>query len=40
MLHSRDTLCFVCGPRSMVDDVPRLLQQLGVRRERVKIEEW
>jgi ferredoxin-NADP reductase len=40
MLHSRETLCFVCGPRSMVDDVPRLLQQLGVRRDRIRIEEW
>ena len=36
----RNTLCFVCGPRSLVDDIPVLLQTLGVARERIRMEEW
>ena len=35
-----ETLCFVCGPAAMVDDVPRYLQELGIPRERIRIEEW
>jgi len=34
------TLCFVCGPASMVDEVPRLLRELGIDRSRIRIEEW
>jgi ferredoxin-NADP reductase len=33
-------LCFVCGPAAMVDDVPRMLMNLGVEPERIRIEEW
>ena len=34
------TLCFVCGPETMVADVPRMLTELGVDRGRVRVEEW
>jgi ferredoxin-NADP reductase len=34
------TLCFVCGPASMVADVPVMLQELGIDRSRIRIEEW
>lgn len=34
------TLCFVCGPASMVDDVPRMLRELGIENSRIRIEEW
>jgi NAD(P)H-flavin reductase len=34
------TLCFVCGPAAMVDDVPRMLLELGIDRKRIRIEEW
>lgn len=34
------TLCFVCGPETMVADVPRMLVELGIARERVRVEEW
>jgi ferredoxin-NADP reductase len=34
------TLCFVCGPASMVDDVPRMLRELGIEQARIRIEEW
>jgi ferredoxin-NADP reductase len=40
LLHDRSTLCFVCGPRALVDDVPRTLAGLGVPAERVRVEEW
>lgn len=34
------TLCFVCGPASMVDEVPRMLRDLGIDRSRIYVEEW
>jgi ferredoxin-NADP reductase len=33
-------LCFVCGPASMVDEVPRMLRDLGIDRSRIFVEEW
>lgn len=33
------TLCFVCGPSSMVADVPLMLQELGIDRSRIRVEE-
>jgi ferredoxin-NADP reductase len=40
MLHPSRTLCFVCGPQSLVKEMPALLQAQGVPREWVRIEEW
>lgn len=40
LVHDPETLCFVCGPASMVAEMPRLLGELGIARERIKIEEW
>lgn len=40
LVHDPKTLCFVCGPASMVDEMPKLLAELGIARERVRIEEW
>ena len=40
LLEDPATLCFVCGPATMVDDVPRMLRQLGVDRSRIRIEDW
>jgi ferredoxin-NADP reductase len=34
------TLCFVCGPASMVSDVPPMLQELGIDRNRIRLEDW
>jgi ferredoxin-NADP reductase len=39
-LPSRDSLAFVCGPPSLVDDVPPLLLKLGTAATRIRIEEW
>jgi ferredoxin-NADP reductase len=35
-----DTLCFVCGPAAMVNDVPLMLMGLGISKNRILIEEW
>jgi NAD(P)H-flavin reductase len=40
VLHDRATLCFICGPRALVDDMPRVLTELGVESRRILIEEW
>jgi NAD(P)H-flavin reductase len=40
LVREPDTLCFVCGPAAMVDEMPRLLEELGIPRERIRIEEW
>jgi len=34
------TLCFVCGPISMVAEVPKLLSNLGIAPDHIKIDEW
>jgi ferredoxin-NADP reductase len=34
------TLCFVCGPSSMVEAVPHLLLDLGVEKDRIRVEQW
>jgi ferredoxin-NADP reductase len=40
LVHDAATLCFVCGPPSLVADMPGHLLDLGVPRERIRIEEW
>lgn len=40
LVQTRETLCFVCGPAALVDDVPRMLLELGIERQRIRIEEW
>jgi ferredoxin-NADP reductase len=40
LVHDTRTLCFVCGPPALVDEMPKLLEKLGVSRERVRTEEW
>jgi len=39
LVHDLETLCFVCGPPTLVDEVPRQLLELGIPRERIRIEE-
>ena len=40
LVHDGRTLCFVCGPPSLVHEIPKVLQSLGVPPERVRVEEW
>jgi NAD(P)H-flavin reductase len=35
-----DTLCFVCGPDALVHEVPRMLREIGVTPDRIRVEEW
>jgi CDP-4-dehydro-6-deoxyglucose reductase/3-phenylpropionate/trans-cinnamate dioxygenase ferredoxin reductase subunit len=39
-VHDPATLCFICGPPALVDEMPKILEGLGVPRSRIKIEEW
>jgi ferredoxin-NADP reductase len=38
LLVSPETLCFVCGPPALVEDVPRALMKLGVAESRIRTE--
>jgi ferredoxin-NADP reductase len=40
LVHDPATLCFVCGPPTLVDEMPKVLAELGIPRERIRIEEW
>jgi ferredoxin-NADP reductase len=40
LVHDPETLCFVCGPRALVEDMPALLEEMGITRARIRIEEW
>ena len=40
LVHDPATLCFVCGPKALVDDMPGLLEQVGIGRDRIRLEEW
>jgi ferredoxin-NADP reductase len=39
-LVSPRTLAFICGPPSMVKEVPEALTALGVGRDRIRTEDW
>lgn len=40
LVNAQQTLGFVCGPAAMVEDVPVMLEQLGVPLQNVKLEKW
>lgn len=40
LVHRRETLCFVCGPPTLVEEIPKALEELGVPRSRIRTEEW
>ncbi len=40
LLGGPDTWCFVCGPESLVEGVPRLLAQIGVAAGHIRTEQW
>ena len=40
LVHDPATLCFVCGPPALVDEMPRILTDLGIPRARVRVEAW
>ncbi len=40
LVHDPATLCFVCGPSTLVEETTKLLEELGVPRNRIRIEAW
>ena len=40
LVHDPATLCFVCGPPALVDEMPAILTELGIPRQRIRIEQW
>ena len=40
LVHDPATLCFICGPPALVDEMPKILTDIGIPRHRIKIEEW
>ena len=40
LVHDPATLCFVCGPPALVAEMPAHLAELGISRDRIRIEEW
>jgi ferredoxin-NADP reductase len=39
LVHDPATLCFICGPPALVEEMPRLLNELGVPPYRIRVEE-
>ena len=39
LIDTPATLCFVCGPAAMVNEVPEILMGLGIDRSRIRVEE-
>ena len=39
-LATPQTMAFICGPPSMVTDIPQSLIRLGVPREQIRTEDW
>jgi ferredoxin-NADP reductase len=40
LVHGRATLCFICGPPALVQEIPQVIEQLGVPRSKIRTEEW
>ena len=40
LVRDPETLCFICGPATMVAEMPKLLGEIGIARERIRMEEW
>jgi NAD(P)H-flavin reductase len=40
LVHSTATLCFICGPAGLVQEMKTVLGAMGVARERIRVEEW
>jgi glycine betaine catabolism B len=40
LVHDPATLCFICGPPALVAEMPKILADLGIPRQRIKIEQW
>ncbi|XP_076328064.1 oxidoreductase NAD-binding domain-containing protein 1-like isoform X2 [Tachypleus tridentatus] len=37
---SSNVVCYVCGPSPMIDDIALQLEELGIKKNRIKYEKW
>ena len=40
MIEPGATLCLLCGPPALMGDIPATLQELGVRKDQILMEQW
>ena len=40
LVHDPETLCFICGPPALVQEMPPLLAALGIDAPHIRVEEW
>jgi ferredoxin-NADP reductase len=40
LVEDRSTLCYVCGPAAMVEDMPLMLRRAGVPARNITLEQW
>jgi ferredoxin-NADP reductase len=40
LVTAGDTLCFLCGPPALVGEIPQVLQDLGVQKQQILMEQW
>jgi ferredoxin-NADP reductase len=40
LVHDPATLCFICGPRALVEEMPRIVGELGIADHRIRVEQW
>lgn len=40
LVHDPATLCFICGPRALVEEMPKLVGELGIADHRIRVEQW
>jgi ferredoxin-NADP reductase len=40
MLHDEPTLCFLCGPHTLVRELGTLLDEVGVTPGQIRVEDW
>jgi ferredoxin-NADP reductase len=40
IVHDPETLCFICGPPTLVGEMSAQLADLGVARSLIRVEEW
>jgi ferredoxin-NADP reductase len=40
LVHDPATRCFVCGPPALVDEMPKILADLGIPPTRIHVEQW
>ena len=40
LIDPGETVCFVCGPPTLMSEIPPQLKQLGVRENQIRMERW